>query len=158
MEAINDYAGAVILISHDRFLLEACADRLWLVADGTVKPFDDDLDAYRRYVLEGPDRPQPRKDDERASASDTRREAAGRRVALAPLRKKIEALEARMAKFADLIARVDAVLGDPETFLKDPQKASQLSAQRAELERNLMATEEEWLEVSAEYESATAAG
>ena len=55
MEAINDFTGAVILISHDRFLLEACADRLWLVGNGTVKPFDDDLDAYRRLVLEGPE-------------------------------------------------------------------------------------------------------
>src|SRR6185437_680697 len=51
IEAINDYPGAVILVSHDRYLLEACADRLWLVQDGTVKPFDGDLDDYRRHVL-----------------------------------------------------------------------------------------------------------
>ena len=41
----------MILVSHDRYLLEACADRLWLVQDGTVKPFDGDLDDYRRRVL-----------------------------------------------------------------------------------------------------------
>ena len=52
IEAINDYAGAVILVSHDRYLVEACADRLWLVADGTVKSFDGDIDDYRRFVLE----------------------------------------------------------------------------------------------------------
>ncbi len=51
IEAINDYSGAVILVSHDRHLLEACADRLWLVAEGGVKPFDGDLDDYRRLVL-----------------------------------------------------------------------------------------------------------
>ena len=51
IEAINDYPGAVILVSHDRYLLEACADRLWLVQGGTVKPFDGDLDDYRRRVL-----------------------------------------------------------------------------------------------------------
>ena len=51
IEAINDYAGAVVLISHDRHLIDACADRLWLVADGTVSPFDGDLDEYRRQVL-----------------------------------------------------------------------------------------------------------
>jgi ATP-binding cassette subfamily F protein 3 len=156
MEAINDYGGAVILISHDRFLLEACADRLWLVANGSVKPFDDDLDAYRKFVLEGPDRPATRRDDDRASAADTRREAAGKRVALAPLRKKIEALEAKMARFTELIARVDAVLGDPDTFQKEPLKASQLSAQRSDLERSLMAAEEEWLALSEEYETAAA--
>jgi ATP-binding cassette subfamily F protein 3 len=53
MEAINDYEGAVILVSHDRFLIEACADRLWLVADGTVQNFDGDMDDYRRFVLSG---------------------------------------------------------------------------------------------------------
>ena len=51
IEAINDYPGAVMLVSHDRYLLEACADRLWLVADGTVAPFDGDLDDYRRLTL-----------------------------------------------------------------------------------------------------------
>ena len=159
MEAINDYGGAVILISHDRFLLEACADRLWLVAGGTVKPFDDDLDAYRRFVLEGPEdasRTSAKGDDQKSSQAEQRRESAERRASLTPLRKKIEALEARMAKFSDLIARVDGVLGDPATFEKDPVKASQLSAQRADLERSLMAAEEEWLELSTEYETALA--
>ncbi|MGH7880813.1 MAG: ABC-F family ATP-binding cassette domain-containing protein, partial [Candidatus Binataceae bacterium] len=51
IEAINDFPGAVILVSHDRYLLEACADRLWLVQGGHVKPFDGDLDDYRRHVL-----------------------------------------------------------------------------------------------------------
>src|SRR5436190_22939186 len=49
--AINDYPGAVILVSHDRYLIEACADRLLLVANGEVAPFDGDLDDYRRLVL-----------------------------------------------------------------------------------------------------------
>ena len=52
IDAINSYAGAVILVSHDRHLLEACAERLWLVADGTVKTFNGDMDDYRRHVLE----------------------------------------------------------------------------------------------------------
>src|SRR5205085_5813913 len=51
--AINNYAGAVILVSHDRYLLDACAERLWLVADGAVTTFDGDLDDYRRLVLRG---------------------------------------------------------------------------------------------------------
>src|SRR5690606_21780069 len=50
IEALNEYSGAVILISHDRHLIEATADRLWLVADGTVRPYDGDLDEYRRLV------------------------------------------------------------------------------------------------------------
>ncbi len=51
-EALNDYSGAVILITHDRSLMELVADRLWLVADRTVKPFDGDMDEYAKFVLD----------------------------------------------------------------------------------------------------------
>ncbi len=52
IEALNDYAGAVILITHDRSLMELVADRLWLVSDGGVRPFDGDMDDYARFVLD----------------------------------------------------------------------------------------------------------
>ena len=52
LDALNDYAGAVILITHDRSLMELVADRLWLAADGHVKPFDGDMDDYARFVLD----------------------------------------------------------------------------------------------------------
>jgi ATP-binding cassette subfamily F protein 3 len=158
MEAINDYGGAVILISHDRFLLEACADRLWLVANGGVKPFDDDLDAYRKLVLGGPVSPDriAKAEEARASQADLRRDAASRRGSLTPLRKKIDAADLRMTKLAELLRRVDAVLGDPNTFLRDPATAAQLSAHRATLQSHLQSAEEEWLALSAEYEDALA--
>ena len=54
VQALNDYPGAVILISHDRYLLEACVDKLWLVGNGTVKPFEGDMEDYRRLVLAKP--------------------------------------------------------------------------------------------------------
>ncbi|MEA3024470.1 MAG: ATP-binding cassette, subfamily er 3, partial [Alphaproteobacteria bacterium] len=101
IEAINGFAGAVILVSHDRYLLEACADRLWLVQNGGVAPFEGDLDDYRRLVLataddEGQDGAS--KSDERRSRTETRRAAAERRAELAPLKRRITALEAEMAK------------------------------------------------------------
>ncbi len=52
LDALNDYEGAVILITHDRSLMELVADRLWLAADGTVAPFEGDMDDYARFVLE----------------------------------------------------------------------------------------------------------
>src|SRR5438477_2700531 len=67
IEAINDYSGAVILVSHDRHLLDACADRLWLVADGKVMTFDGDLDDYRRRVLSDRDDSGDRGRAERAA-------------------------------------------------------------------------------------------
>lgn len=158
MEAINDYEGAVILISHDRFLLEACADRLWFVGGGRVKPFDGDLDAYRSLVLEGESSQgvasKSSKNESATSQADSRRAAVEKRQALAPLKKKIEAAEQKMAKLTELLARVDEALQAPDAFIKDPAKAAQLSGQRAELEKTLMSVEEEWLTLSADYESA----
>ncbi len=52
LDALNDYEGAVILITHDRSLIELVADRLWLTADGHIKPFAGDMDDYARFVLE----------------------------------------------------------------------------------------------------------
>jgi ATP-binding cassette, subfamily F, member 3 len=154
LEAINDYEGAVILVSHDRRLLEACADRLWLVADGTVKPFDGDLEDYRRYVLErsralddGDER------NERASQAEFRREAARARLEAAPLRKKLADLDQRLEKLNDLLQRVDAALGEPDAFAKDPARAAQLASQRGELERTIAACEEDWLELAAQIEN-----
>src|SRR4029077_195526 len=51
ISAVNDFPGAVVLVSHDRHLLDACADRLWLVSNGTVTAYDGDLEQYRRQVL-----------------------------------------------------------------------------------------------------------
>ena len=81
MEAINDYEGAVILVSHDRFLIEACADRLWLVTGGTVKPFDGDMDDYRAscWRASSTARPSARRRPT-DNPSDERRAAAERRV------------------------------------------------------------------------------
>ncbi|NIX77087.1 ABC-F family ATP-binding cassette domain-containing protein [Microvirga terricola] len=157
MEAINDYSGAVILVSHDRFLIEACADRLWIVGNGSVKPFDGDMDDYRKLVLSGELEPQSRSEKQQAGTTsrvDERRAAAERRVALAPLRKKLDALEARMTKLSDAITKIDAALADGTAFQKDPAKATELSKMRAEAAETLAAVEEEWLGISGEIEMA----
>jgi ATP-binding cassette subfamily F protein 3 len=159
MEAINDYTGAVILVSHDRFLIEACADRLWLVADRTVKPFDGDMDDYRQLVLSGELDAGSRRADKGqaavASKAEERRAAAERRVALVPLRKRLEALEARMGKLAEAIAKIDAALADGSAFRKDPAKATELARMRAEAAETLAGLEEEWLTLSSDMEAAT---
>lgn len=153
MDAINDYDGAIILISHDRFLLESCADRLWYVGDGTVKPFDGDLDAYRAKILETPAAQKSERKSEPASHGETSKSI--KKVNPGTIKKKIEATEQRMQKITDLIARVDAVLADPETFKKDPEKAATLSRQQSELHANLAAAEEEWLMLTSELEEST---
>ena len=155
IHAMNDYDGAVILISHDRHLIEASADRLWLVNDGAVKPFDGDLDDYRDLVLS-----RERGDTRRAakpqapSRANERRAAAERRVALAPLRRKIETIEARMARLGEAVAKIDAALADGSAFQKDPARASDLAKKRGEAASALAALEEEWLALSGEIEAA----
>ena len=107
IEAINDFPGAVILVSHDRYLLEACADRLWLVADGAVTPFDGDLDDYRgararRGRATGPSATASRPSASRApiSAAPPRRSArSSSRSSAASTRRKTE-----IGKWASAIA------------------------------------------------------
>lgn len=158
--ALNEYQGAVVLISHDRHLVEACADRLWLVAEGGVKPYDGDMEDYRRLILQGPDAVQKARDKEaaeaeKASAQDKRREAAQKRSQLKPLKQKIEAAEKEMARLQDKIGKLDEALADPEFFTREADRATKFAKERAYCEKKLVKTEEEWLELSAEYEEAS---
>jgi ATP-binding cassette subfamily F protein 3 len=147
IEALNEYEGAVILIAHDRHLLEACVDRLWLVARGTVAPFEGDLDDYRRLILGKSGGAPPRA----ASVQRSPETQAARQERSPPsVRKRIAALEEQIARFENLIARIDAALAEPDAFTRAPQKAAQLATQRRDLEQALAAAEEEWLQVSSE--------
>jgi ATP-binding cassette subfamily F protein 3 len=159
VEAINDFPGAVILVSHDRHLLEACADRLWLVADGTVAPFEGDLDDYRRRVLSdrgsnGKTSDGERKAEARAGRQEQRRAAAERRAELAPLRRRIKSAEADIARLTAQIAEIDGKLADPALFARDPQRAAGLAKARADAASALATAEEDWLDASAAFEGA----
>jgi ATP-binding cassette, subfamily F, member 3 len=153
LEAINDYEGAVVLISHDRFLVEACVERLWLVAGGTVRPFDGDLDEYRKIVLGTDSGAETKAQPASGGKTQRRRDAAGRRENLAPLRKQAEALEARIEKLTSVIAKVDAALAEPDAFRREPAKAAELARMRAEAAFALAKVEEDWLTVSGEIEA-----
>ena len=150
IEAINAYKGAVILVSHDRYLLDACADRLWQVADGAVTPFDGDMDDYKAQVL-GTDKPKPKAEKTTSPQPGPGRTAPGQAV---PAKKRVAALEERMAKYQDLIGRIDRALADRDAFIAQPQKAAQLAKQRGELAKALATAEEDWLMLSAEREAA----
>ncbi len=118
IEAINDYPGAVILVSHDRYLLEACADRLWLVAGGKVAPFDGDLDDYRRMVLAGESQGMTvgAKSSARADPGQARRAAADKRAETAPLRKRISQAEVVIAQLTRQLHKLDVTLADGALF------------------------------------------
>ncbi|MBD8685412.1 MULTISPECIES: ABC-F family ATP-binding cassette domain-containing protein [unclassified Rhizobium] len=158
IEALNDYNGAVILISHDRHLIEATVDRLWLVNNGTVTTFEGDMDEYRDLIVSS-----GKKKDEKievvldgASKADQRKANAEKRAALAPLKKKINDIESLTAKLEKLIQALDKELGDPSLYEKAPAKAALKVKERGEAASKLADAEEQWLMLSSEYEEAMA--
>jgi ATP-binding cassette subfamily F protein 3 len=156
IEAINDYSGAVILVSHDRYLLEACADRLWLVEGGTVKPFDGDLDDYRRCVLSdsGTEAQPAVKAAPRLDAATARRAAADKRAETAPLRKRVTKAETELAQLTRQLHKLDLTLADGGLFAREPARAAELSKTRANVVDAIAKAEEEWLAASAALETA----
>ncbi|MDO8838233.1 MAG: ABC-F family ATP-binding cassette domain-containing protein [Parvibaculum sp.] len=165
--AINDYDGAFILISHDRHLIETCADRLWLVADGTVSPYDGDLDDYRKWLLDPARRIKPlvAEDDAVADAAraprpsndkkEARRLAAQKREQLAPLKRKAQTAEQEIQRIQKIVDALDAKLADPKVA-GDPAAMSATAKERAEALKARARAEELWLEASATYEEAMA--
>lgn len=156
VHALNDFPGAVILVSHDRHLLEATVDRLWLVKDGQVNPYDGDLDDYKTLVTGVSANSREKREADKASKAERRREAAARRQQYEPLAKEIRATEALMDRLRKRIDVIEDELANPALYEKDPVGATRLAKERSDLSGQLARNEEKWLEMSAEYEAATA--
>ena len=163
VRALNDYEGAVILITHDRHLIDACADRLWIVRGGTVRTYDGDMDQYRAECLAergtDPDAPRAKARPNgaaRQTAQDARRQAAEWRTALAPLRKNVTKAEAAVELLAKRIAAIDRDLADGGLYGRDPARAQSLARERGGLIRARQDAETAWLAASEAYEQAEA--
>ena len=152
-EAINEFPGAVIMVSHDRYLIEACADQLWVVADHAVTSYDGDLDDYRRMVLSARGmRTNSRAGNERGNGRDKpQRNRGEKRI---PLKQKISDAEAEIARINGIIAKIDTALALPDLFKRDPKQAAQLTKARAGAASALLRAEEEWLAASSQYDEA----
>jgi ATP-binding cassette, subfamily F, member 3 len=156
LDALNEFEGAVVLISHDRRLIEATAERLFLVADGHVEPFDGDLEDYRRFLLAKDRDVEVQRPAAPVKQENTRRDAAERRRQLKPLKDKVEAAEAQLATLNAEIAKLDKALADPLLFARDPAKGAAVSKKRADAAKKLDAAEARWLAASEAYETAAA--
>jgi ATP-binding cassette subfamily F protein 3 len=153
-EAINEFPGAVIMVSHDRYLIEACADRLWVVADHAVTNFDGDLDDYRRMVLSARGlRVSERDNGERNGGRD--KQERGKAERRPPLKQKIAEAEAEIARISGIIAKIDTALALPDLFTRDPKQAAQLSKARTSAANALERAEEEWLQASSQFDEAS---
>ncbi|HEY3916193.1 MAG TPA: ABC-F family ATP-binding cassette domain-containing protein [Stellaceae bacterium] len=151
--AINDFAGAVVIVSHDWHLLSLVAERLWLVADGTVKAFDGDLEDYRRMVL------TPAADETEAAKAaanlrrETRRAAADRRRELEPLRRQLKDAERVVGDLSARKAALDRRIADPATYAGAGDVAGLLRDQAA-LAAALDEAEARWLAAATAIEEA----
>jgi ATP-binding cassette subfamily F protein 3 len=157
LNSLNDYEGAVVLITHDRSLMEMVADRLWLASDGGIQAFDGDMDEYAKFVLDRARRQAKSDKAESASAAprNDKKAAALARAQLAPLKKELDALEAKVARITKTLAEIDAALADPKMF-KRPNEMVQLGKDRARAQDNLSKAEADWLEMAEKYETAKA--
>ncbi|MFZ5662188.1 MAG: ABC-F family ATP-binding cassette domain-containing protein [Pseudomonadota bacterium] len=142
-EALADFEGAIVLVSHDRHLIGLVCDTFWRVADGLAQPFDGDLDAYAAWLRN------------RDSSGDGGRARAAAPAAPAPAPKadkparkpnphKLARAEAKVAELEAQIKALDAALADPPTH-RDPARAAELARQRDALATELAAAEAEWL-------------
>jgi ATP-binding cassette subfamily F protein 3 len=155
IQAINDFAGAVLLISHDPHLIELTADRLWLVADGRVRPFDGDLDDYRRALLgRGSDRPSTGDSGGGNARRVERQRQAEARARLAPLRQAAKAAERELERLTAARAALAARLADGATYARSGDEIAALVRREAELKAAIEAAEHRWLAAAEALEHA----
>jgi ATP-binding cassette subfamily F protein 3 len=157
VQALNDYEGAVLIISHDRHLIEATVDKLWIAEGGTIHEFDEDLDGYQR-MLTSSGNPRnggagsgPQSKEERKAQ---RQDAASKRAGIAPLRKQIKDAEQKIARLRNELAKVEGFLADPKIYDGAPERVILLGKDKARFESEIEKTEESWLRMSAELEGA----
>ncbi len=157
--ALNDFRGAVLLITHDVFLAEATADELWLVKDGKATRYGGSLSDYRNLVLQadrnkGEGKTKQNKsqsDPEKTDKSQQRRAASEARKAAAPLRRKAEEAEKRLEAANAKIARIDLDISEPG---HGSEKIQIMMRRRGELVEKSEQAEMDWLEASEAYETA----
>jgi ATP-binding cassette subfamily F protein 3 len=156
VEALNNYEGAVVIVSHDPHILERVVERLWLVNAGTVSDFDGDMDDYRRFVIE---RQRAARREEKVKRSDEkaeeRRRTAEIRRQLAPLAKKMEQLEKSVARLIEKRLKIEAQMATDD-FYQDNVRVLQVQQEYGQLMKQLEAEEHTWLEAQTAYETAEA--
>ena len=161
IQAINTFEGAVIIVSHDHHVIELTADRLWLVDQGTVLPFDGDLNEYRVFLTKGAERkvtePEQSPAIRETGKKERRRLAAEKRNQLAPLRKSLKHAEDTVTKLAAEVKTLQAALADPDLYeQKDNDTIKSLQIKAGYAAKSLADAEEAWIEIQVNLEKAEA--
>jgi ATP-binding cassette subfamily F protein 3 len=151
--ALQEFGGALVLVSHDRHLLRSLADRFLLVADGRVVPFDGDLDDYRAWLAQdrrsadqAVERNRPERRVQRRLEAETRQRLAARRK---PLEQRLAELEGRLASLQAEKTRLEAELADPTLYNTTVKERLRVALERqGRIAQELAAAEEMWMEVA----------
>ncbi|MEH6403680.1 MAG: ABC-F family ATP-binding cassette domain-containing protein [Sneathiella sp.] len=170
VQGLNQFEGAVLLISHDPHLVSLVADDLWLVADGNVRPYNGDMNEYKKYVMEqarasasgkkiappaeldDEDAEAPKKAAPKLSGKEARKARAAARAALAPKQREINKLEKQVQKLGKDIAALELTLAKPETYEKGADFQAKLVAEIGSLKSNLAGAESQWMAAQEDYE------
>jgi len=163
IQALNNYPGAIVIISHDRHFVELVADQLWLVAEGGLEPYEGNMSDYQRMLLGGGkisgsnggdtiEKPSKSAKERKAE----KRKAAKHRASLAPLRKELKRLETEIAENQRKLEALKKTLANPTTYENDDVDVSVLSKRQTEHNNKIKLLEENWFELSdrIEYEAA----
>lgn len=156
--ALQDYEGAMVIVSHDRHLLRSVTDRFYLVDDGSMRDFDGDLDAYRQWLMQPKDRPvqdnQVNDNDQAVSKKEQRQRQAEKRRQLQPLKNKLKTVEQHMDDVQQRKDEIEQLLAAPEMYEASQQEQLQsLTQERSDLIRQLADDEEKWLSLTEELEA-----
>ncbi len=154
VEALTRYSGAVILVSHDMHLLSLVADRLWLVSNGTVKPYEEDLEAYRKMLLT-PEKPVSKNPSKQPKEAPKVKRAS--RDEVLALRSEVRKAEARMEKINEMRDKLAKKLADPALY--EDAKTGELEVwnkKYAEVMEALERAESLWVGAQEKLEKATA--
>mgnify|MGYP000190875547 CR=1 FL=1 len=180
--ALQHFAGAIVIVSHDRHLLKATVDEYWLVEDGKIEAFDGDLDDYHKHVqakqaasgfnagqlAQNPNSADNPNTDSNRDSSDgkasglsaqdrkeQKRLDAERRARLAPMRKELKKLESRMEKLQATLDECETQLGDTALYEADRKTDLQkILQQQGDAKSEMEEVEMEWMELSEEMEAA----
>jgi ATP-binding cassette subfamily F protein 3 len=151
--ALNEYSGAVLLITHDVYLAEAIADRLWLVHGGRASQYEGDLSDYRKLVLDT-DRPVDRAEREHHDAPPAKAAPQEKRPSAYSLKQRLATAEAALEAAQRALAKIEEALLDPALYTRDPAKAALLGKERDAAAAALARAEEDWLSASEAAERA----
>jgi ATP-binding cassette subfamily F protein 3 len=157
--ALQDFGGAIILIAHDRFLLESCVDEFYLVANGSVTGFAGDIDDYQQWLnddkkqLIRSNKTSLPSDDKVVDKKQLRQQQAELRKKTAPLRKKVDKLEQHIQQWQETLSLVEKQLSDSDIYLSERKiELTDLLKQQAKLKTDIENNEMEWLVLSEEIE------